>query len=95
MAYLLEEQETIIRYDKLDKIWYYETNIYEHITKILKDSERYDVIDTEEEKGRIIAIRAKIKNLEDFSINPWAKKRRKMSEEQKRKAVERLKRISR
>lgn len=95
MAYLLEEQETIIRFDKLDKIWYFETNVYEHINKILKDIECYDVIDTEEEKGRVIYIRAKIKNLEEFNIKPWAKKRKKMSEEQKRKVTENLKRVSR
>lgn len=92
MAYQLDEQETFIRYDKLEKAWYYETNIYGHIQRILKDPECYEELSREEENGRVISIQAKIRNLEDFRVNPWGKKRRKMSEEQKAKMAKHLKR---
>lgn len=38
MAYTLEERETIVRYDEMDKCWYFESNVRRHVTKILKMS---------------------------------------------------------
>lgn len=36
MAYLPEERETVIRYNELDNCWYFESNVWRHVTKILK-----------------------------------------------------------
>lgn len=90
MAYTLEEQETFIRYDALDKQWTIETNYSPHIQKVLKLPEAYEVLNTEEE-GRTIWLNAIMKIGEDFSINVFPKKKRKMTEEQRQELAERMK----
>lgn len=91
MAYTLEEQETFIRYDVLDKQWTIETNYSPHIQKVLKLPEAYGVLNTEEEDGRTIWLTAIMKIGEDFSINVFPKKKRKMTEEQRQELAERMK----
>uniref|UniRef100_UPI003F68C0AC hypothetical protein n=1 Tax=Streptococcus pluranimalium TaxID=82348 RepID=UPI003F68C0AC len=91
MAYLAEERETVIRYDEQDNTWHFESNIRKHITKILKTEDAFESVDKEIEDGRVISVRAKLSNLDDFMVNPFVKNKRKLSDEQKRKMAERLK----
>ncbi|MGT2935395.1 hypothetical protein ACVR0P_05945 [Streptococcus castoreus] len=90
MAYTLEEQETFVRFDALDKQWTIETNYSPHIQKVLKLPEAYEVLNAEEE-GRMIWLNAIMKIGEDFSINVFPKKKRKMTEEQCQELAERMK----
>lgn len=83
MAYLPEERETIVRYDELENSWYIESNVRKHITKILKTEEAFESVDKQLEDGRVIQVRAKLSNLNDYSINPFVRKRRKLSDEQR------------
>lgn len=93
MAYTLEEQETFVRFDALDKQWTIETNYYPHIQKVLKLPEAYEVLNTEEEDGRTIWLNAIMKIGEDFSINVFPRKKRKMTEAQRQELAERMKHV--
>ena len=57
---------------------------------MLKLPEAYEVLNTEEEDGRTIWLNAIIKIGEDFSINVFPKKKRKMTEEQRQEFAERM-----
>lgn len=75
MAYLPEERETLIRYDELDDVWIFETNVRRHITKIEKRIDLYEILSEElDERGRRIYIRAKMKK---GTVSPFAKPPRK------------------
>ncbi|MBF7075526.1 hypothetical protein ACLMK5_01595 [Streptococcus anginosus] len=91
--YLPEERETVIRYDELDNCWYFESNVRRHVTKILKMEHAFESIKKEFENNFCISVRAKLSNLDDFSVNPFVRKKAKMTEEQKRRNTERLKSI--
>ena len=93
MAYLPEERETVIRYDELDNCWYFESNVRRHVTKILKTEHAFESVEKELENDFCISVRAKLSNLDDFSVNPFVRKKVKLTEEQKRKSAERLKSI--
>ena len=61
MAYLPEERETVVRYDELEKSWYFETSVRRHITKIEKRLELYEIISEElDDRGRRILHSRKI-----------------------------------
>ncbi|MDN5012754.1 hypothetical protein PCY71_10335 [Streptococcus sp. SN3] len=90
MAYLPEDRETVIRYDELEKCWYFESNVRRHVTKILKTEAAFDSVEKELENNFCVYVRAKLSNLEDFSVNPFVKHKRKMSEEQKQAISERM-----
>ncbi|MHA4906995.1 hypothetical protein ACX26K_05365 [Streptococcus constellatus] len=92
MAYLPEERETVIRYDELENRWYFESNVRRHVTKILKAEATFDSIEKELENNFCVYVRAKLSNLEDFSVNPFVRKKPRLTDEQKRKTVEQLKR---
>lgn len=47
MNYNRDEQETIMSFDEMEKVWYIETNCTRHITKYLKLNHEIDVIDTD------------------------------------------------
>ncbi|MCY7156708.1 hypothetical protein [Streptococcus gallolyticus] len=85
MAYLPEERETIIRYDELENSWYLESNVRKHITKILKTEEVFESVDKELENGRVVSVRAKLSNLDDYLISPFVRKRvkRELTDEQR------------
>lgn len=83
MAYLPEERETVINYDELENCWYFESNVRRHVTQILKMEHAFESIEKEIENDFCIYVRAKLSNLEDFSVNPFVKNKRKMSELQK------------
>lgn len=91
MTYSLEERETVIRYDEQDNNWTFESNVRKHMTKILKSEEAFESVDKELENGRVISVRATLSNLDDFTVSPFVKNKRKMSDEQKREMAERLK----
>lgn len=83
MAYTLEERETIVRYDEMDKCWYFESNVRRHVTKILKMEHAFDEIEKELENDFCIYVRAKLSDLNNFSVNPFVKNKRKLSDEQR------------
>ncbi|WP_373714008.1 hypothetical protein [Streptococcus sp.] len=83
MAYLPEERETVINYDELEDCWYFESNVRRHVTQILKMEHAFESVEKEIENDFCIYVRAKLSNLEDFSVNPFVKNKRKMSELQK------------
>ncbi|HEM5158607.1 TPA: hypothetical protein U1277_001183 [Streptococcus suis] len=89
MAYLPEERETVINYDELEDTWIFETSVRRHITKIEKRIELYDILSEEiDERGNRIYIRVK---MVDGNINPFAKPKLKLTEEQRRERSERAK----
>lgn len=83
MAYLPEERETVINYDELENCWYFESNVRRHVTQILKMEHAFESVEKEIENDFCIYVRAKLSNLENFSVNPFVKNKRKMSELQK------------
>lgn len=93
MAYTLEEQETFVRFDAQSKEWTIETNYNSHIQKVLKLPEAYEVLNSEEEDGRTIWLNAVIKIGEDFGINVFPKKKRKMTDAQRKEFAERMKQV--
>lgn len=93
MPYLPEERETVIRYDELDDCWYFESNVRRHVTKILKMEHAFESVEKELENNFCIYVRAKLSNLDDFSVSPFVRNKAKMTDEQKRKQAERLKSI--
>ncbi|MDT2749799.1 hypothetical protein P7H30_08700 [Streptococcus parauberis] len=92
MAYLPEERETVIIYDEMTNSWQFESNVRRHITKILKTPEAFDDITKELDGNNCISVRATLSNLDNFSVNPFVKSKRKMTEEQKQELADRLKR---
>ncbi len=93
MAYLPEERETIVRYDELENSWYLESNVRRHITKILKTEEAFESVDKELENDRVVSVRAKLSNLDDYSVSPFVRKRvkRELTDEQRKIISERAK----
>ncbi|AUT05440.1 hypothetical protein SPSF3K_00713 [Streptococcus parauberis] len=92
MAYLPEERETVIIYDEQSNSWQFESNVRRHITKIMKTPEAFDVITKELDGTNCISVRATLSNLDDFSVNPFVKNKRKMTDKQKQEMADRLKR---
>ncbi|HEL1759760.1 TPA: hypothetical protein TXU88_001709 [Streptococcus suis] len=89
MAYLPEERETVINYDELEDIWTFETSVRRHITKIEKHIELYNILSEEiDERGNRVYIRVK---MIDGNINPFAKPKLRLTEEQRKQRSERIK----
>ncbi|HFI0632724.1 TPA: hypothetical protein ACGO4G_001299 [Streptococcus suis] len=89
MAYLPEERETVINYDELEDTWTFETSVRRHITKIEKRIDLYDILSEEiDERGNRIYIRVK---MIDGNINPFAKPKLRLTEEQRKERSERIK----
>ena len=90
MSYQIREQETVIVYDvELDR-WTIETSYRKHITIIQKKPEAYNVLERETEKGRTVYLTAEMLIGENFSISPFPRLKRKLSEEERKKSSERL-----
>lgn len=83
MSYFPEELGTVIRYDELDNAWYFESTHRQHISKILKMEYAFERVEKEFENDFCVCVRAKLTNLDDFSVNPFVKRKRKMSESKK------------
>ena len=92
MAYLPEERETVIIYYEQSNSWQFESNVRRHITKIMKNTEAFDDITKELDGTNCISVRATLSNLDDFSVNPFVKNKRKMTDKQKQEMADRLKR---
>lgn len=77
MSYQQEERETVVRYDEQDNAWYFESNVRRHISKILKFEKAFEELIEEKEAGRVVSIRAKLSDLDNFSVNPFVRNKRK------------------
>ena len=77
MAYQQEERETVVRYDEQENAWYFESNVRRHISKILKTSKAFEELIEEKEAGRVVSIRAKLSDLDNFSVSPFVRNKRK------------------
>lgn len=77
MAYQQEERETVVRYDEQDNAWYFESNVRRHISKFLKMAKAFEELNEEKEAGRVVSIRAKLSDLDNFSVSPFVRNKRK------------------
>ena len=77
MAYQQEERETVVRYDEQDNAWYFESNVRRHISKFLKMTKAFEELHEEKEAGRVVSIRAKLSDLDNFSVSPFVRNKRK------------------
>ena len=92
MAYQIAEQETLVHYDHQTQEWTIETNVFKHMGTLLKNPDIYTILHKEEEDGRVISVKVLV-NTKDFLMSPFARKKKPLSEEQKKANVERLKNI--
>lgn len=93
MTYTLEEQETHIYFDASNRQWYIETNYAPHIVRLTKlglHKDKLAKLEYDEKTNKITNIRVPIDE-EDFLIKPFPKKRRKLTDEEKKVLNERLK----
>lgn len=87
MDYTPEEKETIVHYDYLDKCWTIQTNCRQHITRIEKTMDLYELISEEYGKNGFRSyIHVRVKD-EGASVSPFARKKRTLSEEHKNKML--------
>lgn len=77
MAYQQEERETVVRYDEQDNAWYFESNVRRHISKFLKMAKAFEELNEEKEAGRVVSIRAKLSDLDNFSVSTFVRNKRK------------------
>ena len=87
-----EEKETILRYDYIDKCWYVDTSVPAHITKFTKQG--WEIVSqTVNEDNVVQAVEFKCNNLSSITIGKADKKKRELTEEQRQKLAERMKKI--
>lgn len=87
---LLEERETLLRYDYLEKCWYVETTVPTHITKFKKQG--WEIVSqTVNEQGNIQIAEFKCDNPSSISIRSAIKSKKNLTDEQRKKLAERLK----
>ena len=85
-----EEKETLLRYDYLEKCWYVESTVPSHITKFKKQG--WEIISqTVNEQGVVQVAEFKCSNPSSISINKAEKRKKEMTEEQRKILAERLK----
>lgn len=89
--YTIDERETIIRYDEYEECWYYSSNVRKHINHILKSESYFENIAKELVDGKVMSVEAKLSDLESFSVNPFVKARRKLSQSEKFDLAKRFK----
>ena len=89
MKYTLDEQETFINFDPITKAYIYESSYHNHIRKILQMPEAFEVLDQEEDDGKVVWIRAKFKS-DTHNLNIFPRKKRQLSDEVREKQIERL-----
>ncbi|MDO4902613.1 MAG: hypothetical protein Q4A21_03650 [bacterium] len=90
MSYIIDERETHIRYDEKDNCWFLESSVRKHINQIIKSESCFEQIDKEIENGVVIYVSAMLSDLENFSINPFVKPKRRLSDNQKQELLSRL-----
>lgn len=86
MAYSLEEQETFLHYDALEKVWRVETNIWHHIQRY-KPMLVPETIVEEIEDGRVVGLKGVVDE-ERFKVK--VSKKREYTEEQRAAMRERM-----
>lgn len=85
-----EERETLLRYDYLDQCWYVETSVPTHITKFKKQG--WEIVSqTVNENGSVQVVEFKCDNPSSITIGKAEKKKRELTEEQRKLLAERLK----
>ena len=85
-----EEKETLLRFDYLEKCWYVDTSVPSHITKFKKQG--WEIVSqTVNEQGDIQAVEFKCDNPTSISINKAEKRKKELTEEQRKILAERLK----
>ena len=86
----LEEKETLLRFDYLEKCWYVETSVPTHITKFKKQG--WEIISqTVNEQGVVQVVEFKCNNPSSITIGRAEKRKKEMTEEQRKILTERLK----
>lgn len=93
MTYTLEEQETHIYYDAVERKWYIETTYAPHIARLLKQNVHKEdpnsVVTLDEKIDKVVYIKTAV-NEDEYNIRPFPKKKRKLSDEKKQLLVDRL-----
>lgn len=84
-----EERETVLRYDYIDQCWYVETSIPTHITKFKKQGWEM-VSQTINHLGSVQVVEFKCNNPSSITIGKAEKKKRELTEEQRKLLAERL-----
>ena len=87
MKYSLEEQETHIYYEPLDKVWIFESTYLPHIKRLI-EFKQY-MVEQETEGDRTNYIKLEIP-ANELLINPFPKKHRQLSERQRAKMRQQL-----
>lgn len=85
--YSLEEQETHIYYEPIDKVWVFESSYLPHIKKLVQ-YQKY-LVEQDVDNNRVNYIKLKIP-VNELLINPFPKKHRQLSKEQRAKMRQRL-----
>lgn len=97
-SYLMDERETVLLYSEIDNAWTISTNVRKHITKLMKRPEAYRVIreEKDEETGRTIYIEVLVDDLANVTLSPfpYPKVKRKMTEEEREAARERMRKLA-
>ena len=89
---MTEERETLCRYDYLDKCWYIDTSVPTHITKFKKQG--WEIVSqTVNEQGIVQAVEFKCNNPSSISIGKAEKRKRELTEEQRKIMSERMKKL--
>ena len=81
-----------MRYDYLEKCWYVDTSVPKHITKFKKQG--WEIVSqTVNEQGVIQAVEFKSNNPSSISIGKVEKRKRELTEEQRKIMSERMKNL--
>lgn len=87
-----EERETLLRFDYLEQYWYADTSVPTHITKFKRQG--WEVVSqTINEDGIIQAIEFRCANPSSITIGNAKKRKRVLTEEQRQKLAERMKKM--
>lgn len=88
----IEEKETLLRYDYLEKCWYVESTVPSHITKFKKQG--WEIISqTVNEQGVVQVAEFKCNNPTSISIRSAIKSKKNLTDEQRKKLAERMKNL--
>lgn len=89
MKYTLEEQETFVHFDPITKEYIYESSYHNHIRKILQMPEAFEILDKEEDDGKVIWIRAKFKS-DNHNLYIFPRKKKQLTAEARERQLEQL-----
>ena len=87
-----EERETLLRFDYLEQYWYVDTSVPTHITKFKRQG--WEVVSqTINEDGIVQAVEFRCTNPSSITIGNVKKRKRVLTEEQRQKLAERMKKM--